>query len=1144
MRREYPHSSLLTSHSSLLLPTADAILWIKWLNLIFSSNQSPSEFSVIPVRLTLHNFLCYAHAVLDLRGIHTACICGPNGAGKSALLDALTWGLWGQSRASNDSDLIRKGASEAWVEVIYRSRGQTYRILRSRHLSGEGSLEWQIQTGETDGQPRWRSLTRRGMRATQQAIQSQLSLDYETFIHSAYLRQGQADAFTLKRPGERKQILADMLKLGQYDLLADRCREQARSAKLKADLLQERLQQLNQQQAHVGQIQAELERLQQRQTHLQQLLAQQQQELQALERLYEHRCILQERHQHLTQHLQKLGTNLQHTEQQWRAQRQHLLQLEELIAQSEDILAGYERYQALMAQDRHLHHLFEQQQHLLQERQKLQAEQAEQQQQQLRKMQRLQQELATCQAQAQADAQLLAEQERIEIGLRHYQQAQERLQALNQAQAQAAVLLQQQQHWQEQIRRERERLQARVQLLSQQLQSQETLAQQQQQLEQKIAEGEAALAELERRRLYQQRVLEKVQERRLFVQKLQERQRVLQQQWQQEEERCRLLVTTWEEGQEVFSAQSAPRSERDQVTPTLARVTALVEEAAEQEEGSPALSSVGQPAEPSPATPTAEPQGSGFMAPQRRRNWTCPLCARPLSPRLRDVVLKKHRERQEEIAGELFVIREQLAVADREIELLQEEYRRLSQELATWDERLHLQGRLQQQWEAEQERCRQIQLWQAEAAELREILDREAYAQEARQQLQQIQQALHQLGYDEREHALQRGELERWRWALGRSQELRKAQERRSHLWEQIASLQAQLETLQQVGSKDSVPPVGSDSPLAERLAQVEQALNHLGYDGSLHQQVKAELAQAQLWPARLQALQVARQELPEVAARTQALSQRLQESRQHFAQATQELERLQQQLAEHPEVLPAQLEGIRQTLREHRRRLDEVLSQIGAAQQRLQQAVQQQAEQAELEQQLQQARRQQQVYQELANAYGRNGIPALIVENVLPELEAQANQILARLTQHRLHLQFVTQRSGRRYCSPAKLFSVAGRSSCDTLDILIADPHGTRPYETYSGGEAFRINFAIRLALSRLLTQRSGSDLQTLLIDEGFGSQDATGRAQLLAAINAIAPDFACILVITHIPSLQDAFPHRIEVQPSPQGSRLHIRG
>jgi exonuclease SbcC len=197
-----------------------------------------------------------------------------------------------------------------------------------------------------------------------------------------------------------------------------------------------------------------------------------------------------------------------------------------------------------------------------------------------------------------------------------------------------------------------------------------------------------------------------------------------------------------------------------------------------------------------------------------------------------------------------------------------------------------------------------------------------------------------------------------------------------------------------------------------------------------------------------------------------------------------------------------------------------------------LQQALERQAEQAELEQQLQQARRQQQVYQELANAYGRNGIPALIIENVLPELEAQANQILGRLTQHRLQLRFVTQRSGRR---SDKLI--------ETLDVLIADPRGTRPYETYSGGEAFRINFAIRLALSRLLTQRAGSDLQTLIIDEGFGSQDATGRAQLLAAINAIASEFACILVITHIPSLQDAFPCRIEVQPSPQGSRLSIR-
>ncbi|MEN9202748.1 MAG: SMC family ATPase [Thermostichus sp. DG_1_6_bins_120] len=1072
---------------------------------------------MIPVRLTLQDFLCYSQAVLDLSGIHAACICGPNGAGKSALLDALTWGIWGQSRASNDSDLIRKGASETQVEVIYLSRGQTYRIVRSRHLCGQGSLEWQIQAGETAGKPQWRTLTRRGMRATQQAIQSQLSLDYDTFIHSAYLRQGQADAFTLKRPGERKQILAEMLKLGQYDFLAERCREQLRAAKLRADLLQDQLQKLDQQQVQAEQIQAELARLQQQHAHLQEQQTLQQQQLQILEQHCKTRQALQDRHQHLTQHLHKLAATLQDTEYQWRTQRQQVLELESLLTQREAILAGYERYQILMAQDRHLNQLFEQQRQLRQEWQRLQTQLAEEQQQHLRHLQHLQQELATRQAQAQADAQLLAEQERIETALHNHHAAQERLQVLNRQQQQAATLQEQQRQYQEQIRHEQERLEARAQLLRQQLQVQQTQAQRQQHLQQAIAAGEAKLAHLERQRLYQQRVLEKGQERRLFVQQLQERQRVLQQQWQQEEEQCLLL-----EGSLVL--------EQDQAAHRLAVVGAVGEEnpdkAADVVDAPHCSASLRERDSGTESLLASELALASASEQSAESSLSiCPLCTRPLSPRLRDLVLKKHRQRQEDIAAELFVIREQLAVADREIELLREEYRRLSQELASADECLQAQGRLQQQWQVEQERRQQMAAWQAELAKLEQILAEQSYAETARQHLQTIEQALQQLGYDDREHALQRAEVERWRWAVGRAHELRKAQERYPRLSEQIHSLQAQLETLQQRGS----PP----SAVAERLAQIEEALNHLGYDGELHQRLKAELTASQVWPARLQALQLAYQELPAAEARSQALSQRLQESRQHFTQVTRELEDIHQQLAEHSGVSEAHLQSLRQAIQERRRQLDQLLSQLGATQQRLQQVAEQAKERAEIEQQLQQTRRQQQIYQELAVAYGRNGIPALIIENVLPELEAQANQILARLTQHRLHLQFVTQRSGRR---SGKLI--------DTLDILIADPHGTRPYETYSGGEAFRINFAIRLALSRLLTQRSGSDLQTLIIDEGFGSQDATGRAQLLAAINAVAPEFACILVITHIPSLQDAFPHRIEVQPSPQGSRIQIRG
>ena len=111
-----------------------------------------------------------------------------------------------------------------------------------------------------------------------------------------------------------------------------------------------------------------------------------------------------------------------------------------------------------------------------------------------------------------------------------------------------------------------------------------------------------------------------------------------------------------------------------------------------------------------------------------------------------------------------------------------------------------------------------------------------------------------------------------------------------------------------------------------------------------------------------------------------------------------------------------------------------------------------------------------------------------------------------------------------------------------ETLDIIISDGAGPREYELFSGGEAFRVNFAIRLALSRVLAQRAGARLQTLVIDEGFGSQDAEGRQRLIEAINLVRPDFKKILVITHLEELKEVFPARIEVEKTPHGSRVQV--
>ncbi|MGB4594315.1 MAG: SMC family ATPase [Anaerolineaceae bacterium] len=168
-----------------------------------------------------------------------------------------------------------------------------------------------------------------------------------------------------------------------------------------------------------------------------------------------------------------------------------------------------------------------------------------------------------------------------------------------------------------------------------------------------------------------------------------------------------------------------------------------------------------------------------------------------------------------------------------------------------------------------------------------------------------------------------------------------------------------------------------------------------------------------------------------------------------------------------------------------------------------------------------------------LDRAFGKDGVPAMLIEQALPELEEQTNTILQRLSNYTMSVTFSTQRAYK---------DAKREDKKETLDILISDGASTRDYETYSGGEAFRVNFAIRLALSRVLSHRAGARLQTLVIDEGFGNQDAEGRQRLIETINLMRNDFAKILIITHIEELKDVFPSRIEVTKGQNGSKVEL--
>lgn len=318
-----------------------------------------------------------------------------------------------------------------------------------------------------------------------------------------------------------------------------------------------------------------------------------------------------------------------------------------------------------------------------------------------------------------------------------------------------------------------------------------------------------------------------------------------------------------------------------------------------------------------------------------------------------------------------------------------------------------------------------------------------------------------------------------------------------------------------------------------EQLNAINAELRALGYDPTAHEALRQAEVTARSSQEAMRELDTARAGLQPLEREIEALEVQAQTARQEVerseANYSQALTRYQADAANAPDIRQAE---------ESRRRLKEqenlLRNEVGAARQRVEVLSQQKQRLHELNKRRNELAKLIARHRSLEKAFGKDGVPALLIEQALPEIETQANEILDRLSAGAMSISFSTQRDYRDKSREDKR---------ETLDILISDATGKpREYELFSGGEAFRVNFAIRLALSRVLAQRAGARLQTLVIDEGFGSQDADGRQRLVEAINLVRNDFKKILVITHLEELKDAFPARIEVEKLPGGSSLRV--
>lgn len=320
---------------------------------------------------------------------------------------------------------------------------------------------------------------------------------------------------------------------------------------------------------------------------------------------------------------------------------------------------------------------------------------------------------------------------------------------------------------------------------------------------------------------------------------------------------------------------------------------------------------------------------------------------------------------------------------------------------------------------------------------------------------------------------------------------------------------------------------------IEERYRSLEKAAASLRHDIA---QMEREMTSERIEWERLAASidrehSEAQRALPAEIQAAQDIENNLRNVRQRVTEGQGSLETLHKELVTLPQ-LESELGQAQKSLDELEQKQAVIRQDLGAIQAQLERCTAREIEKRQKSTQLQTTAMEEEIYLMLTEAFGKKGIQAMLIENALPEVEEEANRLLARMTDNRMHVRLETQRPGK----------TKGVEPAETLDINISDEIGTRRYEMYSGGEAFRIDFALRIALSMVLSRRAGSPLPILIIDEGFGSQDTAGRERLVEAIISVQDDFDMILVISHIDELKDVFPSRIEVTKTAQGSIIEV--
>ena len=214
--------------------------------------------------------------------------------------------------------------------------------------------------------------------------------------------------------------------------------------------------------------------------------------------------------------------------------------------------------------------------------------------------------------------------------------------------------------------------------------------------------------------------------------------------------------------------------------------------------------------------------------------------------------------------------------------------------------------------------------------------------------------------------------------------------------------------------------------------------------------------------------------------------------------------------------------------LQTNKSKLEQAIRTVSAIENEIEQGKNAIQRKTELENNLKEKLKKISLLDKLCVAFSKNGIPASIIATILPEIEQIANMFLDKMSHGRLQLAFKTtekQKNGNEK---------------DTLEIEVFDGQEWRRFESFSGGEQFRISLSIRLALSKVLARRANIDLELLILDEAATSLDSTGRDEFVEIVMSLRNEFSRIILMSHIPELASNFDNQINLYRSINGTKI----